>query len=164
MRIFLLLLDTPDEHHRLILHPLRISITSWCVPCPPHPHQHTLSTECRCVGILRSLCGQCGGAAAGQCRCPSKMRQRRWKARPIRAKAGANAANQGRLWSALEIGTPQVGLSCPELAVTTPSSQVSHTPLTFIEASGTGRASEGWYPKPVCWLKSKELCYTKTPY
>ncbi|KAF4805467.1 hypothetical protein TURU_000860 [Turdus rufiventris] len=55
------------------------------------------------------------------------MRQRRRKARPIRAKEGASVANPGQLCLCPGIGTPQVGLSCPKLAVTTHCSQLEKT-------------------------------------
>lgn len=84
------LIDEPNPS------PLRVSITSWRTPCPPHPQQHTLSTKCWCVGILRSLCGQREELQQGV-RVPSKMRGRRWTAGPILGEAGRQQG-QSRLF------------------------------------------------------------------
>jgi len=98
-------------------------------PCPPHPQQHTLSTECWCVGIPWSLCGQCGRAAAGQCRCPSKMREGRQRARPIRSEVGSQCGQSGSavllLW---KLGHRRWDSPVRTGDDNTHSSQVSHAP------------------------------------
>lgn len=72
------------------------------------------------------------------------MRQRRRKARPIRAEPGASAANPGQLCIWPGNWDTTGGTVLPRVGGDNTSSQVSHAPLTFIEASGTGRASEAW--------------------